>query len=151
MPRYDVRSHTPAPVDMVWKLLQDGRAWPQWSSSLEELVLERSSGLDPEGRDGPGAVWAFRTGRIVTGERLVAVEPPNHLVYEDAFNLALRDYEAHIRLSTTEGGGTSIHWAGRYRMKPPAGWFLPLMMPRTMQRLADDVAARATQLFNAGG
>lgn len=151
MPRFDVRSQTPAPIETVWKLLQDGRSWPEWSSSLDELVLERSSGIDPDGRDETGAVRAFRTGRIVTGERLTAVEPPHHLAYADEFNLALRDYQAHVRLSATEDGGTAIHWTGDYRMKPPAGWFLPVIMPRTMQQLADDLAARATQLFNAGG
>ncbi len=99
------------------------------------------------GRDGVGAVRAFRTGRIVTGERLTVVEPPHHLAYQDAFNMALRDYDAHVRLAVAVDGGTDISWEGRYRMKPVTGWVLPFVLPRTMRRLADDLAAQAASLF----
>ncbi|MGV9612814.1 hypothetical protein [Nocardia xishanensis] len=70
-------------------MLIDGRAWPRWSSGLDELVEERSSGLDPRGRDGIGAVRAFRTGRVVTGERLTELVADRRMAYEDAFNFAI--------------------------------------------------------------
>lgn len=151
MPQYSVRSHTPAPIATVWKLLQDGRSWPVWSTVLDELVAERSNGLGPDGLDGVGAVRAFRVGRVVSGERLSVVEAPHHLGYEDVFNPALRDYRADVRLAEAPEGGTSVHWSGHYRMKPLVGWVLPWILPRTMQRMADDLAAGATQRFRSDG
>jgi len=94
VPRYRVSATSSAPVDAVWGLLIDGRSWPRWSSGLDELVEERSSGLDPRGRDGVGAVRAFRTGRVVTGERLTELVQCRRLSYEDAFNFAMKDYQA---------------------------------------------------------
>ncbi len=151
MPQYDACARTPAPIQTVWHLLQDARTWPTWSSSLDELVVARSRDIDESGLDQVGTVRAFRTGRVVTGERLTTVDPPYHLAYQDEFNPALRDYRADIRLAETEDGGTSIRWTGRYRMKPVTGWVLPWLMPRTMQALADDLAAGATRRFRSGG
>ncbi|HEY2700769.1 MAG TPA: hypothetical protein VGJ45_35290 [Pseudonocardiaceae bacterium] len=75
----------------MWGLLIDGRSWPRWSSGLDELVAERSSGLDPHGQDGVGAIRAFRTGRVVTGERLTELVDGRRLAYEDAFNFAMKE------------------------------------------------------------
>jgi Polyketide cyclase / dehydrase and lipid transport len=140
VPRYDVSSTSSAPVEVLWGLLIDGRSWPRWSSGLDELVEERSSGLDPHGRDGVGAVRAFRTGRVVTGERLTEVVEHRRLSYEDAFNHAMKDYRAVIELDSTSTGGSVISWRGTWRMKPGVGWILPFVLPRVMQRMADDLA-----------
>jgi aspartate-semialdehyde dehydrogenase len=106
-------------------------------------VQERSSGLDPHGRDGVGAVRAFRTGRVVTGERLTELMENRRLAYEDAFNVALKDYRAVVELEPTPAGGTVISWRGTWRMKPGVGWIMPVVLPRVMQRMADDLAAYA--------
>lgn len=143
MPRYRAQSTTAASVDRVWGLLIDGRSWPRWSSGLDELVEGRSSGLDPEGRDGVGAVRAFRTGRVVTGERLTEVVEGRRLSYEDAFNFALKDYRAVVELEPTDLDGTVIQWYGTYRMRPGVGWTMPFVLPKVMQRMADDLAVYA--------
>jgi hypothetical protein len=143
VPQYRVGATTSAPADTVWGLLIDGRSWPRWSSGLDELVEERSSGLDPHGRDGVGAVRAFRTGRAVTGERLTELVEDRRLSYEDAFNFALKDYRAVIELEPTTAGGTTIHWHGTWRMRPGIGWTMPFILPRVMRRMADDLAAYA--------
>jgi hypothetical protein len=145
MPRYRVQSTTPAPVGTVWGLLIDGRSWPRWSSGLDELVEERSSDLDPRGHDDIGAVRAFRTGRVVTGERLTELVTDRRMAYEDAFNFAMKDYRAVIELEPTTAGGTSIVWHGRWRMRPGVGWLMPFVLPRVMQRMADDLAAYAAK------
>lgn len=153
MPRYRVKSSTSAPVDTVWDLLIDARSWPQWSSGLDELVEERSSGLDPHGHDGVGAVRAFRTGRMVTGERLTELVAGRRMAYEDAFNFAMKDYQAVVELEATGAGGTAIHWHGTWRMRPGIGWTMPFVLPRVMQRMADDLAgyaARATEADDPG-
>ncbi|MGW4766818.1 SRPBCC family protein [Nocardia sp. NPDC004278] len=140
MPHYRVRSTTSAPVSAVWGLLIDGRSWPRWSSGLDELVEERSSGLDSRGHDGIGAVRAFRTGRVVTGERLTELVQDRLLAYEDAFNFAMKDYRAVVELEPTPMGGTTIIWRGTWRMRPGIGWTMPFVLPRVMQRMADDLA-----------
>jgi hypothetical protein len=146
VPHYRVGSATSAPVDIVWNLLVDGRSWPRWSSGLDELVEERSSGLDPHGEDGVGAVRAFRTGRVVTGERLTELVRNRRMAYEDAFNFTMKDYRAVIELEPTATGGTTITWHGTWRIRPGVGWILPFFLPRVMQRAADDLAARAADM-----
>jgi hypothetical protein len=143
VPRYSVRSTTSAPTGVVWDLLLDGRSWPRWSSGLDELVEERSSGLDPHGRDAVGAVRAFRTGRIVTGERLTELVQNRRLSYEATSNHAMRDYRAVVELDPSSTGGTVIRWSGTWRTSPGIGWILPFVLPRVMQRMADDLAGYA--------
>ncbi len=129
MAQYRVSALTSASVDTVWGLLIDGRSWPRWSSGLDELVEQRSSGLDPHGRDEVGAVRAYRTGRVVTGERLTEVVPGRRMAYEDAFNFALKDYRAVVELAPTAAGGTTISWSGTWRMRPGIGWTMPTSTP----------------------
>jgi len=69
------------------------------------LVAERSSDLDPDGRNPVGAVRAFRTGRTVTGERLTGLDEEKQLTYEDAFNWANNDYQAVVDLTPAPAGG----------------------------------------------
>ncbi|WP_254205851.1 SRPBCC family protein [Nocardia alni] len=130
-------------LETVWGLLIDGRSWPRWSSGLDELVQERSSGLDPDGHDSVGAVRAFRSGRSVTGERLTELVTDKRFAYEDAFNFAMKDYRAAIELEPSAAGGTTITWSGAWRMRPGFGWLLPLFLPGVMRRMADDLARYA--------
>lgn len=76
----------------------DARSWPVWSA-VGSLDTERSSGLDPGGRDAIGAVRAFRTGSVVTGERLTGLSEERQLTYEDAFNPFMRNYHAAVELT----------------------------------------------------
>lgn len=144
MPRYAVRATTSAPPDAVWRLLVDGRSWPRWASGLDELVEDRSAGLDPGGSDGVGAVRVFRSGRTVAGERITGLAENRRLEYEDVFNPALRDYRAVIELEPDAGGGTAITWRGTWRARPGLGWLMPLVLPGVMRRMAADLAAHAS-------
>jgi hypothetical protein len=149
VPHYRVSATTSAPVDTVWGLLIDGRSWPRWSSGIDELVEVRSSGLDRHGHDDVGAVRAFRTGRVVTGERLTELAKYRCLSYEDAFNFAMKDYRAVVELEPTTAGGTVISWRGTWRMKPGIGWVMPFILRRVMQRMADDLASYAADVTGA--
>ncbi|MFD9818453.1 SRPBCC family protein [Streptomyces violascens] len=95
----------------------DAASWPLWSK-VDSLDTERSTGLDPGGDDGVGAVRAFRTGRRVTGERLTEKVEQRLLAYEDAFNPSMRNYHARIELAPTSDSGTVIHWYGVARQDP---------------------------------
>ncbi|RCV47842.1 SRPBCC family protein [Marinitenerispora sediminis] len=149
MPRYRVSATTAAPAETVWGLLVDGRAWPRWASGLDELVEDRSSRLDPHGRDGVGAVRAFRSGRTVTGERLTELVENRRMAYEDTFNLALKNYRAVIELEPAAAGGTTITWRGTWRARPGVGWLMPFILPSVMQRMGDDLAAYAAEASSA--
>nr|WP_042185309.1 SRPBCC family protein [Kibdelosporangium sp. MJ126-NF4]CEL16692.1 hypothetical protein [Kibdelosporangium sp. MJ126-NF4]CTQ88957.1 hypothetical protein [Kibdelosporangium sp. MJ126-NF4] len=142
MLNYDVTATSTAPPTVVWSLLVDARTWPAWSA-VDELVIERSSGLDPQGRDPVGAVRAFRTGRTVTGERLTGLTEEKQLTYEDAFNKAIHDYKAVIDLTPTPNGGTAIHWHGTYSTRWGMRWLMRGVMRRVMQRMADGLADHA--------
>jgi len=141
--QYYVRSSTSAPAAAVWELLIDGRTWPRWASGLDDLVESGSSGLGPDGRDGVGTVRAFRTGRTVTSERLVELVPNRRMVYQDVVNPAIKDYRAVIELTPGAGERTIITWHGTWRARPGLGWVMPFVLPRVMQRMADDLAASA--------
>ncbi|WP_029892476.1 SRPBCC family protein [Nocardia brasiliensis] len=142
---YDATATAAAPPAVVWALLIDARTWPVWST-VDSLEVERSRGLDRDGRDPVGAVRAFRTGRVVTGERLTGLIEEQQLTYEDAFNPALRDYRAVIDLTGTPGGHTTIHWHGTYTPRWGMGWLMKRTMQRVMQQMADGLAAHAARL-----
>ena len=120
----------------------DARTWPEWSP-IDALDPVRSSGLDPDGRDPVGAVRAFRTGRTVSGERIVGLDEGRRLSYEDAFNPVLRDYRAEVELRPDPAGGTVVHWRGSYRGRRGMGPFLQGYLRRFMQEMVDGLAARA--------
>jgi uncharacterized protein YndB with AHSA1/START domain len=149
MPHYHVSATTVAPVAVVWSLLVDGRSWPRWSSGLDELVEGRSTGLGSDGHDDIGTVRAFRTGRVVTGERLTELVEGRRIAYEDAFNFAIKDYRAVVQLEPTAAGGTTIDWQGTWRTRPGIGWATPLFLPRVMQRMATDLAEYAATVRGA--
>ncbi|WP_215543234.1 SRPBCC family protein [Amycolatopsis sp. CA-230715] len=139
---YDATATSTAPPAVVWRLLLDARTWPVWSA-VDDLDLDRSTGLDPDGRDPVGAVRAFRTGRTVTGERVTGLVEERQLTYEDAFNRAIHDYRAVVDLAPAPGGGTLIHWHGTYATRWGMGWLMRRVMQRVMQRMADGLAAYA--------
>ncbi|KAA8888948.1 SRPBCC family protein [Nocardia colli] len=143
MQSYDATATSTASPADIWRLLIDARTWPEWSP-IDALDTERSSGLDPDGRDRVGTVRAFRTGRIVTAERLIGLDEEKRLTYEDEFNWAIRDYQAVVDLVPAANGGTTIHWYGTYTARWGLGWLMRTVMRRTMQRMADGLAAHAT-------
>ncbi|MBN6038218.1 SRPBCC family protein [Amycolatopsis sp. 195334CR] len=145
MRKYDATAATTAPPAVVWRLLADARTWPTWSA-VDELVLDRSSGLDPDGHDPVGAVRAFRTGKTVTGERVTGLVEEKQLTYEDAFNSTIHDYRAVVDLTPTPDGGTLIHWHGTYSARTGLGWLMQGVMRRVMQRMADGLATHAAEI-----
>jgi uncharacterized protein YndB with AHSA1/START domain len=139
---YSANATSAAPPAAVWRLLLDARTWPDWSA-VDGLDLARSGGLDPDGRDPVGAVRAFRTGKMVTGERLTGLVEETQLTYGDAFTKAIHDYRAVIDLTPAAGGGTAIHWHGTYSTGPLMRLVMGRVMSRVMQRMADGLAAYA--------
>jgi hypothetical protein len=70
---------------------------------VDSLEVDRSSELDPDGRDTVGAVRAFRTGRMVTGERLTGLDEEKRMTYEDAFNPLMNRTMKRVMQQMAEG------------------------------------------------
>ncbi|MFH8347589.1 SRPBCC family protein [Streptomyces sp. NPDC018045] len=140
----DVTVTTSASPDIVWKLLVDAASWPLWSK-VDSLDTTRSTGPDPGGDDGVGAVRAFRTGRTVSGERLTGKAKRRLLAYEDAFNSAMRNYHARIEPAPASGSGTVIHWYGEYETSRLLRWVMPRYLQKFMQGMAEGPARYAEE------
>ena len=144
MHSYDAEAVSSASPATIWRLLVDARTWPTWTP-VDELVVERSSGLEADGgRSGVGTVQAFRTGDVVTCERITELVP-ERLRYEDAVNFALHDYRAVVELTPREDG-TVIRWRGTYGTSPELETVLPDYLQGVMQQHVDGLAARAEEI-----
>jgi hypothetical protein len=144
----DVRAHSAASADEVYALLAAGTTWPTWSP-IDSFELERPGergGQDGDGdasREGLQAIRVFRTGRLVSRERIVELVPGRRLSYALLSGLPLRDYRADVDL-TPDADGTAIRWHSRFRAKVPGtGWLYRRGLRRFIQRCADGLAAYA--------
>ncbi|GAA5153908.1 SRPBCC family protein [Amycolatopsis dongchuanensis] len=145
MQSYDVTVETPAPPSAVWALLLDARSWPEWSA-VDALETGQSADLSADGHDEVGAVRAFRTGKVVTKERITALEPGRRFAYEGAENPQLSDYRAAIDLTELPDGGTRIRWHGTYSARWGMRWFMQRYLRRFMGRMAAGLAEHAAQV-----
>ncbi|WP_051180143.1 SRPBCC family protein [Nocardia concava] len=144
MQSYDVTAETAAGPAAVWVLLLDPRSWPIWTP-IDALEAGQSTGLSVDGRDSVGAVRAFRTGRVVTKERITTLEPERRFAYEGVENPYLRDYKAAIELQELPGGGARIRWHGTFSARRGTGWFHQWYLRRFMQTMATGLAEHAAE------
>lgn len=137
----DVRVPASISPDVLYKLLRDGASWPTWSP-LGSFELRQAGQGEPEGL---GAIRVFRTGRVVSVERLVELVPDRRLSYELVSGLAIRDYHADVDLETGNDGQTVIHWHSSFVAKVPGtGWLYQRSLSRFIERCARGLAAYAT-------
>jgi hypothetical protein len=144
MQSYDVTAESTAPPSDVWALLLDARSWPLWTP-IDALETEQSTSLSADGRDGVGAVRAFRTGKVVSKERITALEPERRFAYEGVENPQLRDYQAAIELAELPGGGTRIRWHGTFSARWGIRWFMRWYLRRFMGTMATGLAEHAAE------
>ncbi|WP_158883373.1 SRPBCC family protein [Amycolatopsis anabasis] len=142
MQSYDVTAESAAPPAAVWTLLLNPRSWPEWSR-IDALETGQSRDLAPDGRDGVGATRAFRTGKVVTKERITALVPERRFAYEGVENPYLTDYHAAIELHEMPGGGTRIHWHGTYLARRGMRWFVQWRLRRFLRGMAIGLAEHA--------
>ena len=140
MQNYDVRAESAASPDQVWDSLIDAASWPSWSR-VDELIAHESTSISPDDRDGVGAVRAFRSGKVVTRERIVFLQPGACFACEGEHNPYLKNYQAVIDLSVVNGAGTLIHWYGSYETRWGTRWFWRCFVQRFMQSMADGLAS----------
>jgi hypothetical protein len=130
MPGYDVSAHSSAPADTIYTLLITPATWPAWSP----IDAAEAEDGDPGAAQGAGAVRIFRTGRIVSRERITALTPGHRMEYGGG---VLRDYRASVTLTPTPGGGTDIRWSGTFANAGPLWrWYMAWFMRRMARGLA---------------
>jgi uncharacterized protein YndB with AHSA1/START domain len=128
-----------APPATVFGLLIDGSTWPNWAP-IDSFELVQKGGGEPEG---VGATRIFRTGRVLSRERVVTATPNETFSYELISGLAVRDYKAVVRLVPV-GEGTSIRWRSTFRGKIPAtGWIYRRQLGKFIGLAVSGLAAAA--------
>ncbi len=137
--KFDVRLESPHTPAELYELLLDARSWTRWGG-IDELVLDQSHAIDPDGRDRTGAVRTFRTGRTVVSETITQLEPDRLMVYRGLKNPLLTDYEGRVELHPV-AAGTRIRWAGRYRAPFPRALVVRPLVRLLIRRMARGLAA----------
>jgi uncharacterized protein YndB with AHSA1/START domain len=133
----DVRAHSSAVPEKVWAILSDTRTWETWAG-LDEVTVEQGHEV--------GEIRRVRSGRIVTRERVTALEPPRRYVYKIVSGLPIRDYVAEVTLSPSVGTGTEIRWHSTFRARiPGTGWAIR----RKLSRVIGQGAARLARVAEA--
>ncbi len=137
-----VRSHSAAPLEVVWPLVAEGRRWKEWSF-LDRTELERTGVPEP---DGVGAVRRFTRFGMGSREEVVAWDPPHHLAYTILSGFPVRNYRADVRLEP-EDGGTAISWSVGFDDRlPGAGSVVAAVLHRVVRGFATGLARYAERM-----
>ena len=138
---YAVSSRSAAAPSAVYALLVRAATWPSWSPITEAEV---EGGADAGVPQAVGDVRVFRTGRAVSRERILDLEPDRRFVYDNVGGGVFRFYRGTVELAARADGGTDISWTGEFTPKLPlTGWFWSWYLGRFMRRMADGLAAHA--------
>ena len=133
----DVEASSSAAPERVWALLADAGSWPTWAP-FDEAQVESGQGV--------GEIRRFRSGRVTSRERVVALEPPRRFAYEFLSGLPIRDYQAEVTLAPTAEAGTAIRWRSSFRAKiPGTGWVLRRNLTKFIAKTAEGLAREAEQ------
>jgi uncharacterized protein YndB with AHSA1/START domain len=114
MPSFELERRFEAPVDIVWDVLTDHRAYQDWGAA-------KSVTLDAEGSpdvNGVGAVRRIAEGPIVLREKVLEFEPKSRFVYTVVSGPPVRDYRATVTLDD-RGATTMVRWTVSFRGKLP--------------------------------
>jgi len=133
----DVEASSSAASERVWALLADVGSWPTWAP-FDDAQVESGQGV--------GEIRRFRSGRVTSRERVVALEPPRRFAYEFLSGLPIRDYQAEVTLAPTAEAGTAIRWRSSFRAKiPGTGWVLRRNLTKFIAKTAEGLAREAEQ------
>jgi len=142
---FAVESWTPAPASTVFALLCDGATWPGWSPIGSFKLLEEA----PGGGEDVGAKRAFHTGPFTSRERLVEITPDTRFTYSLFKGMPMKEHLATVELAPRDGG-TAITWTEDFVANAGRGWMLERFLTGFVQKCADGLAARATELSEDG-
>jgi uncharacterized protein YndB with AHSA1/START domain len=136
----DVYRHVQAPIETVWEIVSNHRAYPLWTT-LRTARLEREGSDHP---DGVGAIRFLGAGPVGAREEVLEFEPPHHLAYTILSGPPARDYRADVRLEETSDGGTDLRWTGSFASAPfGAARLTRALLAGALRTLGDGVVAEA--------
>lgn len=136
MQEIDVRRTAAAEPAAVWALLDDSASWPEWTP-IESCEIERPRA------EGVTEIRRFKTGRVKVREEVVEREPDKRLTYTLLSGLAVRDYNATIDLTPTDGG-TEVRWHTTFAAKLPGmGGIYRRALEKATRQFVDGLCARA--------
>ncbi len=130
---------TRAGPEVVWPLLADLAAYPEWGPWDE-------TGYEQPGQGsvgGVGAVRWLRLGRTTTVERVLEVDEGRRMAYTVVRGIPVRNYRAEVTLTPVEAG-TQIRWV--------ADWDATLLgriVRMRLRTLYPDVVARLVAAADA--
>jgi uncharacterized protein YndB with AHSA1/START domain len=132
----DVYRHVDAPVETVWEIISNHRAYPLWTTI-------RTARLEQEGRphpDGVGVVRFLGVGPVGAREQVLDFDPPHHLAYTILSGPPVRGYRADMDLSPTSDGGTDLRWTGGFDSAPPGtARVCRAVLERALRSMADGI------------
>lgn len=114
MASFELERRVQAPVDIVWEVLTDHRAYSAWGA-VKSATLEAEGAPDV---NGVGAVRRLADGPLVVREKVLEFEPKTRFVYTVLSGPPVRDYRATVTLAP-EGGSTRVRWEVAFHGKIP--------------------------------
>lgn len=119
MPSLLLERQVAAPVDVVWNVLTDHRAYVAWGAA-QRVILEVEGSPDV---NGTGAVRRIEQGPVRVREKIVAFEPTSRFRYTVLSGPPVKDYFAEVTLAE-RSGGTFVRWTVDFQPKLPGTGFL---------------------------
>jgi uncharacterized protein YndB with AHSA1/START domain len=153
MPSFELERRVSAPVDIVWEVLTNHRAYATWGA-VKSATLETEGAPDV---NGVGAVRRLADGPLVIREKVLEFEPKKRFVYTVLSGPPVRDYRATVTLSPEVTGATSatrVRWSVAFRAKIPFTGILlrpvvKLIITTLLRKASVEAARRASQASQA--
>jgi uncharacterized protein YndB with AHSA1/START domain len=136
MPSFDLERRFDAPLDIVWDVLTDHRAYAEWGA-VKIATLEAEGSPDV---NGVGAVRKLSEGPLVIREKVLEFEPKSRFVYTVLSGPPVRDYRATVTL-VPGGASTMVHWNVTFRGKLP---LLGLVIKPVVRRVIRTLMRKAS-------
>jgi uncharacterized protein YndB with AHSA1/START domain len=129
-----IRSST-ASCEQLFELLAEAETWTEWAGYDEASIVSGS---------GVGEVRFLRSARVMTVERITALEPPRRLAYELVSGLPVVDFTAVVTLSRLSDGTSQIRWRARFKPAiPTTGRLIRSRLEGILSAAADGLARTA--------
>jgi hypothetical protein len=130
-----VTATTPALPEVVYALLVDRAAWPNWSSATSYESLDGTEGT-------VGAVARFRVGPVAIVERIVELTEHERFAYALLSGLPVRNYRADVVL-TADAAGTRIDWSATFDAAVGTGWLMRALLRRVLAAITSALVRRS--------
>jgi uncharacterized protein YndB with AHSA1/START domain len=130
---------TATPAEL-WPLLEDVTRFTEWGM-WQEADYQREGTTSPHG---VGAIRRVRSGRTVSIEEVVEVEPEHRVSYRLLSGIPVRDYLATVEL-TPVAGGTEVHWWATFE-RTLLGRVVRPKLQSAYDRIVSDLCAAGDRL-----